>query len=101
MFISADVIAIAPSLQPDVILMDINMSPVNGFEATRKIVKTSPNIRIIGVSVNNQASYARNIMQPGARGYVTKKSSHDEMIIAIMEVMKGKTYICGEVKKKL
>jgi len=97
----ADVIDIAPSLQPDVILMDINMSPVNGFEATRKIVKTCPNIRIIGVSVNNQPGYARNMLQLGARAYVTKNSPREEMIHAIREVMKGNTYICVDVRKKM
>ena len=97
----AEVIELVPSLQPDVILMDINMAPVNGFEATRKIVKTSPNIRIIGFSVNNQASYARNMIQLGARGYVTKNSTRDEMIRALREVMKGHTYICAEVSKKM
>ena len=97
----AEVIEIAPILQPDVILMDINMSPVNGFEATRKILKSYPDIRIIGVSVNNQASYVRNMMQLGAKGYVTKNSSPTEMILAIREVIKGNSYICEEMKKKL
>ena len=97
----AEVIEIAPTLQPDVILMDINMAPVNGFEATRKILKFYPNIRIIGVSVNNQMSYVRNMLQLGAKGYVTKNSSPNEMILAIREVMKGKSYICEEMKNKL
>lgn len=93
----ADAINGAPSQNVDVILMDINMSPVNGFEATRKILMMAPHIRIIGVSVNNQPSYAKNIMQLGARGYVTKNSTKEEMIHAIKVVMKGKTYICKEV----
>jgi DNA-binding NarL/FixJ family response regulator len=97
----AEVIAAAPALNPHVILMDVNMAPVNGFEATRKIMKACPQIRIIGISVNNQPSYARNMMQLGARGYVTKNSSRDEMIMAIREVMKGKTYICREVLAKM
>ena|SRR5215213_4709724 len=86
---------------PHVILMDINMTPVNGFEATKKILKTAPHIKIIGVSVNNQPSYARNIMQLGAKGYVTKNSSREEMVKAIHEVMNGKTYICREVLQKM
>jgi two-component system, NarL family, invasion response regulator UvrY len=86
---------------PHVILMDINMTPVNGFEATKKILETAPHVKIIGVSVNNQPSYARNIMQLGAKGYVTKNSSRDEMVKAIHEVMKGKTYICQEVLQKI
>jgi DNA-binding NarL/FixJ family response regulator len=84
-----------------VILMDINMAPVNGFEATRKILKTSPHLKIIGVSVNNQPSYARNIMQLGAKGYVTKNSSREEMVKAIHEVMDGRTYICQEVLQRM
>jgi len=91
----------ATTSDPHVILMDINMTPVNGFEATRKILKTAPHIKIIGVSVNNQPSYARNIMQLGAKGYVTKNSSREEMVKAIHEVMNGKTYICQEVLQKM
>ena len=86
---------------PHVILMDINMAPVNGFEATQKILKTAPHINIIGISVNSQPSYARNIMQLGAKGYVTKTSSREEMVKAIHTVMQGDTYICEEVLGKM
>lgn len=91
----------AEACSPHVMLMDINMAPVNGFEATKKILKTCPHIKIIGVSVNNQPSYARNMMQLGAKGYVTKNSSKEEMVHAIHEVMQGKTYICREVLEKM
>jgi two-component system, NarL family, invasion response regulator UvrY len=91
----------ATASNPHIMLMDINMAPVNGFEATRKILQTTPHIKIIGISINNQSSYARNIMQLGARGFVTKNSSRDEMITAIHEVMKAKTYICREVLQKM
>lgn len=91
----------AKASNPHIILMDINMTPVNGFEATRKILKTAPHIKIIGVSINNQPSYARNIIQLGAKGYVTKNSSREEMIKAIHEVMSGHIYICKEVLQKM
>ena len=91
----------ATASNPHIILMDINMTPVNGFEATRKILKTAPHIKIIGVSINNQPSYARNIIQLGAKGYVTKNSSREEMIKAIHEVMNGRIYICKEVLQKM
>ena len=97
----AEVISIAPSLNPHIILMDINMTPLDGFEATSKILKTSPEIKIIGVSVNNQPVYARKIMQLGASGYVTKNSTKEEMIRAIREVRNGKTYICHEVLQNM
>ena len=97
----SEAIDTAHVLDPHVILMDVNMTPVNGFEATRKILKKAPHIRIIGVSINNQPGYARNMLQLGARGYVTKNSSRDEMIKAINEVMNGKTYVCREVFEKM
>lgn len=96
-----EAIECAKDLKPDVMLMDINMEPVNGFDATKEIVKNNSDIRIIGVSINNQPAYVRNMLQLGAKGYVTKNSTREEMITAIMEVMKGNTYICNEVKPKL
>lgn len=80
--------------------MDINMEPMNGFEATAEVLKRNPGIKIIGVSVNNQVSYARNLLKVGALGYVTKNSSREEMIHAIEEVYKGRIYICEEIRKK-
>ena len=72
-FVMTEAIDVAATLKPGVMLMDINMYPVNGFEATRKIAKAYPEIKIIGVSVNNQLGYARNMFQLGARGFCYKK----------------------------
>ena len=91
----------ARTLVPDIILMDINMQPVNGLEATRKIVVQTPTVGIIGMSINNQPAYARNMLQLGAKGYVTKNSSKQEMTTAIMQVLSGKQYICEEVRSKM
>jgi len=73
--------------------MDIIMSPVNGFEATRKILKQNPIAKIIGFSMHNQASYAKNMLQLGAKGYVTKSAPHQEIIEAIRTVAAGRKYI--------
>ena len=88
-------------LQPDIILMDINMHPVNGFEATKKILKHAPSVKIIGISVNNQPSYARNMLQLGAKGYVTKDSPKEEMTNAILTVYNGGVFICEDIKRKM
>ena len=97
----SEAIDCAAEHSPDVMLMDINMTPINGFEATRKITHASPTVKIIGTSINNQPAYARNMMQLGAKGYVTKNSTSDEMIKAILLVNDGGTYLCEEVKDKL
>jgi DNA-binding NarL/FixJ family response regulator len=88
-----EAIAMAAELNPDIILMDINMSPVNGFEATRKILKQNPDVKIIGLSLHVEASYCRNMLRLGARGYVTKSSPYHEIISAINEVFAGGKYI--------
>jgi len=80
-----------------VILMDINMEPVNGIEATRAIREFAPDIKIIGVSVQAERSYVNEMLRNGANGYVTKNSSSTEMITAIDEVLAGKTYLCEEI----
>ena len=96
----AEAIDKACDLLPDVMLMDINMFPVNGFEATRKIIKLCPEVKIIGVSVNDQMGYARNMFQLGAKGFVTKNITMEEMLEAILEVYNGKTYLCKELRDK-
>ena len=96
-----EAIECAEKYSPDVMLMDINMSPVNGFEATEKISQRFPDIKIIGISINNQPAYARNLMQLGAKGYVTKNSDSSEMLEAIFTVLEGKTYVCKDIRSKM
>src|SRR5688500_18180778 len=69
-----EAIAIAQSMAPNIMLMDINMYPMNGLEATKEISRLTPTVKIIGVSINNQPSYAKNMLLAGAKGYVTKNS---------------------------
>jgi len=97
----AEAIRAAAKTPVDVILMDISMHPVNGFEATRKILKQTPSAKIIGISVNDQPSYARNILQLGARGFVTKDSPKEEMIRAIITVYNGGRFISQDVRRKM
>jgi DNA-binding NarL/FixJ family response regulator len=92
-----EAIEAARQLQPDVMLMDIHMKPVNGIEATRAIRGFAPGIKIIGVSVQAERSYVNEMLRNGANGYVTKNSPSTEMVTAIDEVLAGKTYLCEEV----
>lgn len=96
-----EAIVCAETIAPDVMLMDINMTPVNGFEATRRITAAFPQVKIIGVSINNQPTYVRNMLQMGAKGYVTKNSSSQEMLNAIFAVNDGENYLCEEVRENM
>ena len=97
----SEAVAIAREKKPKIVLMDINMSPINGFEGTKLIRKYSPGSRIIGISMHSMPAYARRMLQTGAMGYITKNSSKDEMLKAIIEVSEGRKYVCEEVKNIL
>lgn len=96
-----ELVSLAKEKKPRIVLMDINMSPVNGFEATKLVRQYSPGSQVIGISMHSMPAYARKMMQIGAMGYVTKNSSKDELMNAIVEVNGGKKYICEEVKNIL
>ncbi len=84
--------------RPDIILLDINMTPINGFEALPLLKKYSPISKIIAVSMHNQPAYAKRMFILGAMGYMTKNSTNEEIHLAIEQVINGKKYICNEVK---
>src|SRR5260221_12797256 len=93
-----EAVELAKTKRPHVVLMDINMTTFSGLEATQRIRKISPGSKVIGVSMHSQPAYAKKMLQMGARGYVTKNSSKEEMIKAILEVNHGNKYICDEIK---
>ncbi|MBC7946559.1 MAG: response regulator transcription factor [Chitinophagaceae bacterium] len=96
-----DAVEQAKLLTPDVILMDINMEPINGFEATQRIASATPTIKIIGVSANNNPRYATKLLKLGGKGFVTKTSAFEELKTAIQKVHLGEDYICHELRDKL
>lgn len=96
-----EAVSIAKDKKPGIVLMDINMTPVNGFDGTKLVIKYSPSSKVIGISMHSMPAYARRMLQLGAMGYITKNSSKDEMLKAIIEVDEGKKYVCEEVKNIL
>jgi len=96
-----EAIDLAKQLRPDVIILDINLPGISGFETIPLLKKFSPGSKILGVSLHTQPTYARKMLQRGAMGYVTKNSSREEMFKAIVEVSKGNRYICDEIKNIL
>jgi len=94
-------IELARDKRPDVVLLDINMAPMSGFDVLKMIRKYSPGSKIIGVSMHSQPAYAKKMLRLGAKGYVTKNSPRQEMLEAISEVSNNQVYICQEVKNIL
>lgn len=88
-------------LQPMVILMDISMGASNGIEATEKILKRFPNIKVLALSMHSESSYILKMLEAGASGYLLKDAGSREMIAAIHTVASGDTYFSQQVSQTL
>lgn len=73
-------VQLARQLQPDVILMDVEMPHLNGIEATRRITRECPQVRVIGLSVHDSEIYAHKMRQAGAYAYVLKDCELEDLI---------------------
>jgi len=86
-------IAAAEDLNPDVIVLDISMPLLNGLEAARQIRHRFPDIKLIFLTMNEEADVAAEAFRVGASGYLLKRSAGSELSTAIREVMQGRSYI--------
>jgi len=85
----------------DVILMDVNMPGIGGIGATERIGKSWPEIGIIIVTVHNEGPLPKQLLNGGAKGYLTKGNGVEEMITAIRDVHDGKHYIAKDIAQQL
>jgi two-component system, NarL family, invasion response regulator UvrY len=96
-----EAIKIVKANRPDVILMDIKMSGMGGLEATRRLSRTDPDIKVLVLTVCDNDLYPSKLLQAGAAGYLTKNASMDEMLQAIRAIHVGQRYISPDVAQQL
>jgi DNA-binding NarL/FixJ family response regulator len=84
-----EVVQLAAKLKPDLILMDVAMPNLDGLEATAQITRDLPDIRIIGLSMHNDADTRQKMLAAGARAYLTKTDSPDILLNTICRVCRG------------
>jgi len=96
-----DSLLMAQSLKPDVILMDVNMPGIGGVETCRRILQRNPKQKIIVLTVHNEQTFPKRLLEIGAKGYLTKECGLDEMIKAIKQVNSGGSYIASSIAQQL
>jgi len=96
-----ELIEIADALDPDLIIMDINMPLINGIEASRILLKEKPDLKILVVSMYGDEQYYNSVIENGVKGFVLKDADNEELRTAIKEILNGKTYFSQELLLKL
>ena len=96
-----EAVARAADLQPDAVLMDIQMPGINGIEATRAIVRDSPHIGVIVVTMFEDDDSVFAAMRAGARGYVLKGADQEEILKVIRAVAAGEAHFGPEIARRL
>lgn len=94
-------VELALRLHPDVVLMDIAMPMMNGLEATRQLVKALPGAKVLILSAHNDDAYVHNATEAGAKGYLLKQTSSQDVCRAIREVQKGRTFFSPAVVRRI
>ncbi|MEX1002467.1 MAG: response regulator transcription factor [Crocinitomicaceae bacterium] len=96
-----EAIKLTPILNPDVILMDIEMQEISGIQACEEIKRNHPEIKVIIVSMHHEKELIKKLVDKGADGYLLKNSSQSEVLNAIESVLKGENYFSQDVCRSL
>lgn len=94
-------LTLVKSHKPDVVLLDMKMPGIDGWEVTRRLKKSNPQIKIIAVTAMCAEPLPTRVLQLGAMGYLTKESGVQEMAAAIRKVAKGEKYLSAEIAQKM
>jgi len=92
-------VQLARELQPNAVTMEVSMPNLNGIEATRKIAREMPAVKVIALSACRDKRSVREMLKAGASGYVTKECAFEELVAAIRNVASNQTYLCSQVSK--
>ncbi len=89
----AEAVRLAAELEPDLVIMDLNMPVMSGVEATREIVRNHPHIKVLALSMENDRTFVVEVLKAGASGYLLKETAFAELLDAVQTVGRGETFL--------
>lgn len=98
---AAEALGVFRSHRPDVVLLDLNLVSSSGFELLRRLLLEDKAVRVLVLSMHAEAVYVAHALKAGARGYVSKSATADELLTAIRQVAQGGRYIEREIAAQL
>ena len=96
-----EAILLSRQLQPEVVLLDVNMPGIGGVETTRRLLQSVPNTHVLAVSGLSEEPYPSLLLKAGAKGYITKGAPMTEMVRAIKKVTQGGKYFSADIAEQL
>jgi|EndMetStandDraft_8_1072994.scaffolds.fasta_scaffold149971_2 DNA-binding NarL/FixJ family response regulator len=96
-----EVIALADSLRPDVVLLDVGMPGLNGLEVAGRLAALDASMRVIILSMHTSQEYVLRALRAGCGGYLLKASAVTELEVAVRAVARGETYLSPAVSKRV
>jgi DNA-binding NarL/FixJ family response regulator len=96
-----ELLAAAKTLAPDVVVLDISMPSLNGIDAARQMRAANSQAKVVFLTMHREVTYAARAMEAGASGFVLKHSAPSELVAAVREALKGRTYITPQIAGSL
>ena len=93
-------LAEAPKVQPDVVVLDVSMPVLNGLEAAKQLTQVLPTVKFVFLTMNNDPYLTEAALKLGAVGYVLKSFASRELPAAIFEVLQGRSYVRAKLRNR-
>ena len=94
-------VELVKQLKPDIILMDVSMPDMNGFDATRRVHESNSNVKVLILTMHDEEELVARCLEAGAAGYIIKDAPASQLLYAIETVQKGERYLSPNVLKKV
>jgi two-component system, NarL family, response regulator NreC len=95
-----ETVKLVEELKPDILVLDLMMSGINGLEVTRQLIKKTPELKILILSMHSNEAYVLEALRSGAKAYILKESSPEELIRGIREVYAGRRYLSSPLTER-